>query len=320
MVVTSHVNLKSHVYFPGNVVEGVVSIHTDESISFTAIRVKLTGKETVQLQPQGRSNNDPSETVVVHKHLVTLAGLMKTASYTGDATPFELPQGTYTYPFAIPIPATAPPSLHLADDGFTASIQWCVKAYIECPNPDHNSHAKDFIKVLQAMPKQQSHAPTGMTHDKHWDLACCCCIPNGERSARLVCDKTTIAVDRDQLVVYADVDNTAGQEAVHSFELFLMHQLSVRAKGQTKMITRCIGSCTISSGQVDGGARGRFLGAISELNTKEAQQKLIPTMSGCDLVLSLAAADGDSECLGATQPGGVALGTGWHAYTGLAGG
>lgn len=283
-----NVTLKSQVYFPGNSVEGFVQINAPAPMPYTAIRVKLTGKEKARMvEERGVGEEATQETlteiVVVHKHLITLAGQMKTQSSAGFA-PLMLPPGNYTYPFSFPLPNNAPPSFHFKDDGsddYECGILYYVKAYIDTPN-GRNAFSKDHFTVLQAMPKQQWLTPSGMTEDKFWDVTCCCCIPKGKLSARLFCDRTTISLDRDQLVVCADVNNEEGENEVESFEISLFNKIELRVQGRHKTKMRRVGHSVISGerGQVEAGGKGRFIGTIPLVTTQEGRKNIIPTAAG----------------------------------------
>ena len=281
--------LKHQVYFPGNMVEGFVQVSANNPITFKAIRVKLTGKEKVKVIERRQERSEDGhrrikhkQTVVIHKHLITLAGLMKTQHYGSFGNPeFTLPPGTYTYPFAFHLPINAPPSwnYHTSDD--VGGIRYYVKGYVDIPM-GRDSIAKEHFTVLQAIPKQQWLAPSGITQDKYWDVTCCCCIGKGKLSARLFCDRTTISIDRDQLVVCADVNNEEGEERVESFEISLINRIELSADGHRETVTRCISNTKLQGqkGSLAAGEKGRFIGTIPLINTEDGRKHFVPTVQG----------------------------------------
>ena len=162
------VHLKHQVVYPGNLVEGFVEIVASGPIDFTAVRVKICGKEKIicrRNESRGTGRFDEqgfeiresyvatyAESVVVHKHLLTLAGHMK---YNPIKLPsFIMPPGRYTYPFAFQLPTTVPPSFAKRADDDEADILYYVNAYVDIPM-GRDAVAKSYFTVLSAMPAAQ---------------------------------------------------------------------------------------------------------------------------------------------------------------------
>lgn len=260
-----HVFLKYQVLFPGNVVEGFVQIENSGHVDFVAIRVKACGKDKTYLKRNEGMDDDGNSIVrtytqssVVYKQLVTLAGQMKC---TGSRQSQQLPPGTYTYPFQFQLPTTIPPSFaKRCGDGDMADIMYYVKAYVDIPM-GRDAAVKQHFTVLNAMPAQQWVHRNPVTVDRQWHVTLCCCIDKGNVNGRLFMDRTVIAINRDNLLICADIDNSAGQEPVESLEISLINNLIYRAQGVEERNRVVAGRNFINQG-VAAGQRGRIQGVI----------------------------------------------------------
>ena len=300
--IKTSVYLKHSVVFPGNIVEGYVQIVNDSSssIEFVAIRAKLTGKEKVRLEEnfQGHENDFTQdghqqraakkiyeETHVYHKHLLTLAGHMK---QTGQRSPsFQLPPGKYTYPFAFQLPSNVPASFEQQDHDTKGLIQYYVKAYVDIPG-GRDASAKQHFTVLSAMPATQHDQQAGnFTQDKQFDVSCCC-FSKGSVSARIYCTRTTVAVDRDQLLVCADVNNQAGEEPVNGMDVSLTNCITLRAQGHEGKINNIVARQNIKPEQgspILPGQCGRIRGVLTIHSKQHANgQQQVGNLSGGEFV------------------------------------
>jgi hypothetical protein len=231
-------NLRNQVLYPGNIVEGFVEITASSPITFTAVRIKAVGKERVTIT-RTRSTGDPDrptetetfrESCVVYKQLVTLAGHMKTFPQSGS---FTMPQGTFYYPFSIQLPTNIPPSFSKQASNDYAEIVYYLKAYVDIPMGRDAVHRSHFT-VLRPMPATQWAQKAPFSIDRNFDVTCCCCIDKGKVHARLFMDRTLIAIDRDNLQVYCEIDNTQGKEPVQSVEISLVNSLKYKASYVTE--------------------------------------------------------------------------------------
>lgn len=269
--VTTH--LRHQVFYPGNVVEGFVEVQVSAPTPFRAIRVRLCGKEYVHVErhqqvPEYTPPGEPQryrDIVIKHesKHaiynrLVTLAGSMKTAPTAYESV---LPPGTFYYPFAFQLPRHLPASFSRKISDDSAEIQYYVKAYVDIPSGRDGVH-RALFRVLRPLPISQyaQAAPFNFAHT--FDVTCCCCISKGKVGIRLFMNRTIIALDRDTLQVFCDVDNTMGEEPVESLHISLSNDLSYSAEGMTENHRLDAGSQTLKGTVIPAGGKGQIMGTV----------------------------------------------------------
>jgi hypothetical protein len=258
-------NLRHSVLYPGNVLEGVVELRVDGYIDFTAVRIKVTGKERVHIRRErsGPNPDDPPvvenyrESCVVYKQLVTLAGAMKTmpGGFSG-----QMPPGVYYYPFAIQLPTNIPPSFSKRVTDDYAEILYYLKAYVDIPMGRDAVHRAHFT-VVRPMPISQHAEMAPVNVDKVFDVTCCCCIDKGKVHAILHMDRTLIAIDRDNLTVCCDIDNSRGQEPVKSLEISLINNLTYKADYVTEK-NRVVAGKHFLEREIPPGQKARIAGVI----------------------------------------------------------
>lgn len=226
-------NLRHTVLYPGNVLEGVVELQVSQPVPFTAVRIKATGKERVYIRRQspGVNPDDPPrieeyrDSCVVFKQLITVAGSMK--SYPSGSGGV-LPPGQYYYPFAIQLPTNIPPSFSKPVKDDFAEIVYYLKAYVDIPMGRDAVHRAHFT-VVRPMPVSQHMQRAPVSVDRLFNVTFCCCIDKGKVNARMFMDRTLIAIDRDNLTICCDIDNSLGQEPVKSVEISLINNLTYKA-------------------------------------------------------------------------------------------
>ena len=265
-------DLSRNVFFPGNIVEGVVIVQARSPIDFRAIRLKLAGKqrvtitrthtttETINGRTESRTHKTyHTETNVLYKQLVTLAGNMKYGGYGNGSSTYHMPQGVFYYPFSVQLPNDLPPSMsHRA--GHSSEIYFYAKAYCDIPM-GRDAVSKSMFSVLRPMPIAQWQQKMPVQDERQFHVTCCCCIDKGYVKARLFMDRTVIAIDRDDIHVYADVDNTLGKEPVKSLIVNLRAVINSRARGEreTKAWNQ---SQAIIANHIPAGEKGILQGVI----------------------------------------------------------
>ena len=267
-----HIGLKHNVFFPGNVIEGVVTINVSAPINFNAVRLKICGKEKVHIQRGGGGKHNHKRhyyaTNVVIKQLITLSGDLK---YMGRGGNHKLPPGNYAYPFAYQLPMDLPPSFRKTITDDTASIIYYCKAYVDIPM-GRDAVVKTFFTVVRPMPASQWIHRGPVSIDRMFNVTCCCCIDKGKVSAAVSMDRTCIAMDRDWLQVFASVDNTLGKEPVDNLEICLRHTLTYMAHHITETHTY-IASRRFVGTSVPAGQRGIISGVV------DLPRNLIPSFT-----------------------------------------
>eukprot|EP01063_Lacrimia_lanifica_P015931 TRINITY_DN22582_c0_g1_i1.p1 TRINITY_DN22582_c0_g1~~TRINITY_DN22582_c0_g1_i1.p1 ORF type:complete len:451 (+),score=84.61 TRINITY_DN22582_c0_g1_i1:40-1392(+) len=272
--VSVHVHLKQTVLLPGNVLEGYVEMVAHRNVTLHAVRLKVTGKETVVCRRRvGREGHDQGavrvyrKSNIAFKQLITLAGAMKS---WGDSSFTALPAGRYTYPFAFHLPPILPPSFaeSLSDD--SASLSYTVKAYVDLPQKREAMNAKPFV-VLKPVPLSQWLEPQPACMEAGCRVMICGCIPKGTVRVWAFMDRTLLAVDRDDVTVRLEVDNTEGTELVEGVDFSLQNVLTYKAHGLSEQETRFVAHQHLKQ-FVPAGEKGMIMGAI------HLPRELIPTL------------------------------------------
>jgi len=154
-----------------------------------------------------------------------------------------------------------PPSFHRVNGDNFATLDYYVKAFVDGPS-GHEAADKRYFKVLSAMPMTQWQAKKSEHLDREFKMTFCCCFDKGKVTAKFSVDRTVIAADRDNLVVFVDVDNTHGKEPIESANIQLVNNFEIRADGKTDVIRATLGSVNIAR-SVEPGKQARFQGAIT---------------------------------------------------------
>lgn len=289
---SNQVEIKSHlkhtVLFPGNVVEGFVEVIVKAPMNFRAVRVKLAAKELVFVErhtrirknpPPGSPPNTPAtyETIVekknskvgIYKSLVTLAGAMKTIPMGYPSV--MLDPGTYTYPFSFQLPTHVPPSFSRKVNDDFAELLYYVKTYVDGSNGERVVMHKNFLTVIRPMPISQYNMAAPYNQFKSFDLTCCCCCNKGKVSLTMMMSRTLIAIDRDEVEVICDVDNTLGEEPVEKMHLRLTNDVTYRVENLAERGQIVVGTGTFTQ-RVEAGQRGRMSGKM------QIQKNGLPTI------------------------------------------
>ncbi len=274
---TVHCYLKRYVYYPGNVVEGFVELNVSSPINMVAIRVKATGKEKIVCRREeydtDRHGHRTSrtritrETVCVYKQLITLAGQMKCTGMRGE---IMVPPGRYVYPFVFQLPVNIPPSFAKRAGNDEADILYHIKAYVDIPY-GRDAVDRQWFTVVKPLPVQQWIARAPAEVNQAWHVTLCCCIDKGTVTGRIYMDRTLIAIDRDNLTVIAELDNTKGQEPIESLEITLWNHLTYRAQNISEDDRVNEGTNFINQ-VIPAGAKGRIAGTIP------LRRNLVPTI------------------------------------------
>ena len=268
------VTLKNQVFYPGNVIEGVVRVQNGSDIDFTAVRLKLCAKEKVHIverrtDAEGRVHKeDFYATNVAYKQLLTLAGTMKSQP---NGQRHRMPGGTFYYPFSWQLPTNLPPSFSkLVSDDF-AEMVYYVKAYVDIPT-GRDAKDKAIFSVLRPMPVSQwiHRAPADVS--RNHEVTCCCCIGKGHVQARIFMDRTLISIDRDHLQIFADINNEAGEEPVEGIEFGLHCTIVYRAGHKRETNSYRVGHQFLKSG-IPAGGKGLVNGVI------QLSRDLLPTIT-----------------------------------------
>jgi hypothetical protein len=275
------VQLKNHVFYPGNIIEGVVKVENGANIDFSAVRLKVCAKEKVHLVEEirevvGHGENQRTETRKVHhqntnvvyKQLLTLAGNMKSQ---GSSQKYHMPGGTFYYPFSWQLPDNLPPSFSKKFTDNYAEIVYYVKAYVDI-HTGREAKDKEIFTVLSPMPISQwgHRAPADVS--RNHEVTCCCCCDKGNVQARIFMDRTLISIDRDHLQIFADMDNTGGKEPVEGIEFSLNCSITYKAGGHIERQAFKVGHQLMTK-QIEPGTKGLVNGVIA------LRRDLIPSIT-----------------------------------------
>ena len=264
--VDTKINIKRNVFYPGNVVEGVVVVTTTKPVLVRAIRLKFVGRENASVVVRRHEQHGDTtrevvdryyESSVFYKELVTLAGSLKTGP---QMQPWSIAPGTYYYPFAFRLPQLLPASLFIQQGEEHGGIFYQAKAYVDIPN-GRDAAARAPFTVVRPLRMDQWVNPFPITQDRYFDITCCCCISKGKNAVRFYMDRTVIALDRDKIVICADIDNSACEEPVDAVVISLDHVFRCRAQGREFAGVVSIGSQRITQ-KVEAHNKGRVSGTF----------------------------------------------------------
>lgn len=267
------VHLRHSALYPGNVIEGFVELVVSTPTPFRAIRVRACGKELVHVErkirerihtPPGEPQRYHERTEIhnnrqaVYNQLTTLVGSMKTNPIGYDG---QLPVGTFQYPFAFQLPKNIPPSFSKKITDDYAEIVYYVKAYVDVPM-GRDAMSRTFFNVIRPMPVSQHVAAAPFNFANIYDVTCCCCVSKGRVALRMYMNRTIIALDRDVLQIFCDVDNSQGEEPVEALHIELTNTISYSAGGMTETHRQSAGSQTLRSQVIAAGGVGQITGSV----------------------------------------------------------
>lgn len=273
--VKPQISLRYTALYPGNILEGTVILNVGAPVEYTAVRIKLVGKERVVItkservptpegEPPRYEKRTYSESVCVYKQLMTVAGTMKSNDHGGffgsSAPRLSMPPGQWSYPFALQLPTNIPPSFSKKVSDDYAEIVYFVKAYVDIPMGRDAVH-RAYFTVIRPMPISQHIQKAPVDTTKTFDVTCCCCIDKGKVTARMFMDRTLIAIDRDHINVFFAIDNSNGQEPVVAINITLRNTLRYVAQGRTESNSYVAAANTITK-RVEPGAKGDYCGVL----------------------------------------------------------
>jgi len=226
------VSIDNPIVLAGTNVTGKVSFSVASNVTIKAIRIRLTGRETVtigqctQERKKFEEMSDPSMKSNFLQCLLTVAGSCK---YTGTPREHVLRAGDYVIPFQFWIPFGLPASADsIRGDGYYGSIFYMVKAYIDIPRGRDVSHVQLFT-VHSVMPIPQFYAREPVSINMPNIPVQFCCFSKGFVAAQVYLDKNAIPSGGEEpLNVTVDIDNTHSKEAVNAVRVRLLRQVEIQ--------------------------------------------------------------------------------------------
>ncbi|KAK7194943.1 Arrestin (or S-antigen), N-terminal domain containing protein [Novymonas esmeraldas] len=140
---------------PGTVFSGVLIVDVHEKLRFTALRVRLRGREESYVRRRRKHGSHRVYRFFTHlEQLITLFGSSKEAASRSEA---QLEPGTYSYPFSFNVPMHIPPSFVEERFEYGCSMHYSLKAILDIRNGFDGS-ASLFLTVSPLAPVGQLQA------------------------------------------------------------------------------------------------------------------------------------------------------------------
>lgn len=136
--------LENDSYYPGQTVRGVLHVQASSTVSITALRVVLKGKENA------RTSRDHDAQTHAHTHYSKLVTCLGHTLESGRKGGFCIPTGVHQFPFSFEIPPAAPPSFYVGVTNGYCMVRHTVKAILVIPR-GIDGVAEESITVLPAI-------------------------------------------------------------------------------------------------------------------------------------------------------------------------
>jgi hypothetical protein len=119
-------------YAPGSTVTGTLQVEVHKLVTFTALRIRLRGKEHFYVERRDMNNN-PTFDHRYFNHVTQTQTLLGAPAGSKSSGATQLEPGQYTYPFSLYIPPQAPPSFRRCRREYGCTVVYTLKGYLEIP-------------------------------------------------------------------------------------------------------------------------------------------------------------------------------------------
>ncbi|KPA78003.1 hypothetical protein ABB37_06764 [Leptomonas pyrrhocoris] len=138
---------------PASTVTGALQVEVHHEVVFTALRIRLRGKEKFYVQRRDAQGHTYTE----HRHFThveevhTLLGAPVGSASSGST---QLAPGTYVYPFSVLVPSQAPPSFKRCRHEYGCTLAYKLKGLLDIPH-GFDAEVEYDLTVTQAVPISQ---------------------------------------------------------------------------------------------------------------------------------------------------------------------
>ena len=206
---TAHLSLANQVAFPGNTIS--FNIFPSQQCTVSSAQVTLVGTlfqhwVTHHTRTVGSGKRRRTKRYTRHHRRTTLLVNMTIPLHhaqNGSFGPNQPIQGQF-----ILAPSTLPTINHN-----NCKLQYALRANLSTSNGVMMSPPMP-LAVLVPMSIQTWQQPSARAESKSEDVVCCCCFPRGKISLNFRMSKTIVALDRDQIEIEVDIDNSGGEAKV----------------------------------------------------------------------------------------------------------
>lgn len=233
------------VYFPGQNVQGHVTVVLNDAMKMRGVRLKFHGGANVHWTEQhstGSGKNRRTETRHYRATETYFNHEMLLFGPGNDST--HLQAGHHTFPFSYNLPVTCPSSY----ESHVGQVRYVLNGTIDKPwKFDH--HTKKMITVLSLLDlnaQPNAGAPSAGEKSK---MLCCLCCKSGPISAQVHIDRTGY-VPGESIIVKADISNLSTRKMCSSkFRLIMNTTYHASSKSKTE---RC-DVASVSHGEIPPG-------------------------------------------------------------------
>ncbi|XP_059165749.1 arrestin domain-containing protein 17-like [Physella acuta] len=228
----------SGVYFPGNAVDGHVTIELKKSMKMRGLRLKFEGKAHVYWSEESGTGDDKktyyySATEKYFDQEVLLFGIWPNQGSEAK----ELPSGRHTFPFQFILPLGLPSSYE-AGIGY---VRYIVTCNIDRPWKFDPKTKRPFtiIALLDLNQQPNCMQPLQATSKKH---LCCLCCKSGPIEATFKIERQGF-VPGEAIKLFAEISNGSNRKMSKSYVDLKMIS-TFRATNKTKIVVRNVARVT----------------------------------------------------------------------------
>eukprot|EP00760_Papus_ankaliazontas_P002349 PhM_4_TR10958/c1_g1_i1/m.17790 len=263
-------------FYPGNVIEGHVSVDVKKATKVRAVRLHIRGKEKYSYSGSCKGDDTTksgSSRGKLDKRFldvtITLAG-----NPVGTSGSFEMPVGTWTYPFTYEIPSGVPPSyVWKSSKAVEATILYDVVGLVDIPWGS-NAVGKEPFTVLTCLPL--AHWQLGSKEDrathtkalKWWKV-----FPNGTRVVQMTLSRSVVLLGQDTAQLHVQVDHMNSSAPLE--ETPLVRLIQVHTCSGKRVDERCLARLQPSW--------SRSATSMSMTHTLDFSDKMLPTVCAPNL-------------------------------------
>ncbi|XP_046337172.2 arrestin domain-containing protein 3-like isoform X1 [Haliotis rufescens] len=221
------------VYFPGQPVQGQVTVELNDTMKIRGIRLRLKGMARVHWTERKSSGSGGSRT----EHFSAEEEYFKTSFLLAGrwndepGQDINLPAGRHTFPFSYNLPSQLPSSF-VGDCGF---VHYDAKCTIEKPW-NFNNEAITSFRVQNRLDLNRERKATKPAHLSKSKTLCCLCCASGPISANFSINRQGY-VPGEAIIINAEIENLSNR-IIKKSKVFLKEEVEYHATTETKFKIR----------------------------------------------------------------------------------
>lgn len=226
------INGGQSVFYPGQMVQGNVTLEVDSDTKVREIRLRFRGYSDVHWTEQksrGSGKNRRTYTKHYRNHETYFDNIIKLLVPGPGEDQLIMKPGPYTYAFGMQLPAQCATSF----EGSIGRVRYYLQAIVDRPWAFDNEHFHPFT-VIQLLDLNSRGDVLKSASNSGSKTLCCLCCESGPITGSLQLARLGY-VPGEKIMVQGEVSNLS-RRAMKNHQINLLMNVSYHARGKTRMI------------------------------------------------------------------------------------